>query len=553
MGKNPNNWDLEVDFIAVGSGCGSLTSAIVAHDLGKKVAILEKADKLGGVSAYSGGEVFLPNNYKMREAGISDSYEEGRKYFDFLSAGYNDPKMLDRMLEAAPLAVEYLEKKAGVKWRYVKNFPDYYYPEANGSVAQGRYLEVKLFPGAELGEWQEKTQRTQTFPPGISHEELFAWGGLCGVMRWDFEKMAENTEADLRGFGAGMMAYMVKAAVVDRGIPAYLEAGVCELIQDNGAVIGVRAKYEGKDFFVRAQDGVVLGISGYDHNKELAKYFEDMPDWESAAMPTVEGDNLFLGGEIGAALARVPANNLAHFMGAHMPGEEHPNGKPLYRTMSEGGCPHAIWVNREGKRFCDESFYKDYLSRLRLWSGRANSQPNYPPFLIVDQQFIEKYPFGAYMPGDKIPEEFAATAETLGELAEKLGIDADNLEASVKRYNKFCEEGIDEDFGKGRSIWANMMWGDPGYKNPNMGPLSKPPFRGLKLIPTNSGVNACGLKINQNGQVMHVRGKPIEGLYAVGNSTAHIDTGAGYQSGIGNIRGISWGWIAAHHAVKRRV
>ena len=87
MTNKPKNWDLEVDLIAVGSGCGSMTAAIVAHDLGKKVVVLEKAPNLGGVSAYSGGEVFLPNNHKMKEAGIPDSYEEGRRYLDFLTGG----------------------------------------------------------------------------------------------------------------------------------------------------------------------------------------------------------------------------------------------------------------------------------------------------------------------------------------------------------------------------------------------------------------------------------------------------------------------------------
>ncbi len=55
-----SKWDLTVDVVAVGSGLGGMTAAIVAHDAGKKALVLEKAPKLGGVSAYSGGEVFLP-------------------------------------------------------------------------------------------------------------------------------------------------------------------------------------------------------------------------------------------------------------------------------------------------------------------------------------------------------------------------------------------------------------------------------------------------------------------------------------------------------------
>ena len=64
------------------------------------------------------------------------------------------------------------------------------------------------------------------------------------------------------------------------------------------------------------------------------------------------------------------------------------------------------------------------------------------------------------------------------------------------------------------------------------------------------GINAVGLKTNSNGQVMHVRNRPIPGLYAAGNSAALLDTGAGYQSGLSNLRGMVWGWIGAKHAME---
>ena len=61
----PASWDLEVDLVAVGSGLGAVAAAIAAHDLGLRAVILDKAPKLGGVCAYGGGEVFVPNNHKM--------------------------------------------------------------------------------------------------------------------------------------------------------------------------------------------------------------------------------------------------------------------------------------------------------------------------------------------------------------------------------------------------------------------------------------------------------------------------------------------------------
>ena len=70
----------------------------------------------------------------------------------------------------------------------------------------------------------------------------------------------------------------------------------------------------------------------------------------------------------------------------------------------------------------------------------------------------------------------------------------------------------------------------------------------MGIKPVGVGVNSVGLKTNENAQVMHVRNRPIEGLYACGNSAAALDTGAGYQSGLSNLRGLTWGWIAGAHA-----
>ena len=242
-----SKWDLTVDIVSVGSGLGGLTAAIVAHDAGKKVAVLEKAPKLGGVSAYSGGEVFLPDNPHLHAAGLTDSREAGLAYLRFLAAGYADPALTERLADTGLAAVRYLEERAGVRWKIIKGFPDYHYPKAPGTVAAGRYLEVELFKGEALGEWQKKTYLSPHMPNGITHDELFAWGGFVNVLRWDFALMGKRYKQDLRGFGPGMMAYLVKAAMIDRGIPAFVGTPARELILEDGAVVGVRAERETRD------------------------------------------------------------------------------------------------------------------------------------------------------------------------------------------------------------------------------------------------------------------------------------------------------------------
>jgi 3-oxosteroid 1-dehydrogenase len=542
-----SKWDATVDFVAVGSGIGGLSAAIVAHDRGLKVMVLEKAPKLGGVSAYSGGEVFVPANHLEESAGIRDSVDEGMRYLEFLAGGYGDPALMRALLENGRVAAKYFQERAGVRWKIVAGFPDYHYPKAPGTVAAGRYLETELFDGAQLGDWQKRTYLSPHMPNGITHDELFAWGGFVNVRRWDFATMGKRYAKDMRGFGPGMMAHFVKAAVIDRGIPALLDTPARELLVEDGVVVGVRAERAGKDYLVRAKRGVLLAAGGYDWNPEIARWFELLPEWQSMVQPSVAGDAMILGGEVGAAVAAVPAYNLGLFFGYQIPGEEH-DGKPLWRGSWEGGFPHAIWVNRAGERFADESFYRDYLPKTRAWDGNTQQHPNFPPYLVFDSTYRSKYPLGTILPGQDFPPGLVETAPTLRELAAKLGIDPDNLERTVARFNRHAELGVDEDFGRGTYPWAAMMTGDREQKNPNLGPLTAPPFYGLRLRVASVGINAAGLRTNADAQVVHVRGRPIAGLYAAGNSAAPLDIGAGYQSGLSNLRGMVGGTRAAMHA-----
>ncbi len=551
MAGKPNKWDLEVDFIVAGSGIGGLTGAIVAHDDGMKTVILEKASKAGGVAALSGGEIWVANNHVMKRQGISDSREEAKRYLDFLSGGFADPELAEIFLDMSPIACQYLEDKAGVRWKTIPNFADYYYPQVEGALKEGRYLETEIFKGADLGEWQHLSRLTPHMPTGITAEEMFDWGGGAAMLSWDFQLLGQRMVEDCRTFGPGLMAYFVKAVMVDRKIPAYLDTPVRELVVEDGAVIGVKAEREGKDFWIKAAKGVLLGLGGYDWNDELTRSYEQMTEVHSACPPQIEGDHFTFCCEIGAQILSMPAGSLATMFGYNAPTEE-AEGKPLWRLSAEGGYPHAILVNRYGRRFCDESFYPQYSPTPHIWDGHKREFTNFPVWMIFDQNHRDNYPIGHMAPGRDLPEELAEKADTLKELAGKIGIDSDGLEFEVARFNEFCQDGIDHDFGKGKVPWANFMTGDLRRKpNPNMGPLEKPPFYGMRLTINSVGIVSAGLKTNKNAEVMHVRGRSIPGLYAVGNTAAALDTGAGYQSGFACTRGMVWAYIAAKHALGR--
>jgi 3-oxosteroid 1-dehydrogenase len=164
----------------------------------------------------------------------------------------------------------------------------------------------------------------------------------------------------------------------------------------------------------------------------------------------------------------------------------------------------------------------------------------------------EKYGLLPAMPGEELPAGMALSAGSLAELAALAGIDPEGLAASVARFNGFCEQGIDEDFARGSVPWGQLMSGDPTLQpNPNMAGLEQAPFHAVKLERVVMGVPTVGLKVNAQAQVINASGQPVSGLYAAGNSTAWLDIGGGYNSGIANTRGLMQGYLAARDLMER--
>jgi 3-oxosteroid 1-dehydrogenase len=194
------------------------------------------------------------------------------------------------------------------------------------------------------------------------------------------------------------------------------------------------------------------------------------------------------------------------------------------------------------------------LAALQHFEGRTRQLKNSPCFLIVDQEYRDNYMLGGVVPGQDIPEGFGVKADTLGELAAKLDIDADGLEQTVARFNEFAHSGKDLDFQRGEFPWSNKNWGDVRVTpNPNLGTVERAPFYGVRMTVVGVGVNNTGLLTDPNGNVRHVRGHVIPGLYAVGNAAAFVDCMRGYQSGYPNARGLVFGYLAARHAAGQPV
>ena len=543
----PENWDLEADFVSIGSGGGGLAAAITAHDHGASAMVLERTDQVGGVTAYSMGEVWIPGNHHARELGIEDSPESGLRYVKRLSVGYGDELAMANQAIHAPVALKYFEDRIGLRMMVIRNCPDYYFGVCNDAVSEGRLLEVEPFPAAELGEWQHRTRISPHVLYGMTHEDIFENGGSANLRNWDFTAMGERLAKDERCLGPGLSAYFVKGAL-DRGIPLHTGVNAEELYFDGERVVGVRATRDGQELNIKANRGVLIAVSSYDRNKDLNKTLGQLLDAQSIIMPEVDGAHMRLAGPLGARVASVPDVTM---LACRIPGEELQEGVPLWRgVMPYIGLPHTIVVNSAGKRFANEAFYRAIYYTVDNIDGGNQTHPNFPCWMIQDSQAREKYPLGSIMPGQEYPESLAVKADTIAELASKIGVDPQELSKTVTNFNIHAEKGEDPEFGRGTHPWGQWMSGDRFNKpHPNLGVLEKGPFWAIELTRVaGSGIAAAGIVTNHHARVMGWDGKPIEGLYAAGNSVARQDNGAVMQSGMSNARGMTHGYLAGRHA-----
>jgi 3-oxosteroid 1-dehydrogenase len=109
--------------------------------------------------------------------------------------------------------------------------------------------------------------------------------------------------------------------------------------------------------------------------------------------------------------------------------------------------------------------------------------------------------------------------------------------------------GTDNDFRRGEQAWRLAQdRAIPSGQNPSLGPLDQPPFYGIELGP--AGGSSAGVLTDENAQVLHRRGKPLLGLYAIGNTAAKVEFGAGYQAGMTLASGMTFAYLAVEHILK---
>ena len=493
-------WDKEADVVVVGSGTVTV-AALVAAKEGAKVIVLEKSPAFGGTTAVSGGGAWIPNNYAMQAAGIEDSREAAISYMKRVTENQSTDELIEAYVDAGPKMIEYLRDQFGIKMDVSasRQYGDYYPGE--GSVPYGRTVYVVDDEGTNVG----------------------AQGAFA----------------------------MYKAALDEMGVEIMFETpGKKLLTNDAGEVIGIVAESAGSEIRIKANKGVILGTGGFDHNKEWTQHFLRGPIFWSNAVVTNTGDGHVMGMELGASLRNM---NESWGLPGFVLDFDKLQGEADWQVYR--GKPGAIVVNKHGERIGNEACpYEQFQRAFWYYDTGTFEWRNTPSYFIADGSFAEYYflPGSGYQIG--VVPDWMVVADTLEELAEKLGIDYEGLQATLEVFNPNAEEGVDPVWHRGENPFdldtAGDYMGRTDLKNICLAPIQKPPFYGAAYYPGTCGTNG-GLQINKNGQVLHVTGKIIPGLYAVGNTSGSV-MGAAYPGGGSTLgAGYTFGYLAALHATSK--
>jgi succinate dehydrogenase/fumarate reductase flavoprotein subunit len=538
----------EVDVVVLGTGAAGLTAAVIAHDGGARVAVFEKADQVGGTTAWSGGQVWIPNNPHMADVGVEDSREQALTYIMSLSRDMLEPRLVEAFVDAGPAMVEHLEAKTPVTFYAVAGMPDYHPEFPGGSPGGGRTLECPIYPFDELGEWAARVTPSPYFPdPHITMSETPL--GKAVPEPPSAEEHARRERHNERGCGQALAGRLLRACL-DRGIEPVTSCAAVDLLVDNGQVVGVRLDSPEGPTEVRAARGVILASGGFEWNDELRRAFLRGPMTHPVSIETSTGDGLLMAMRAGAMLS-----NMREAWWIPV-GEVPVSANPIGRILVNGQrtLPHSIMVNRRGRRFTNEAAnYNAFGAAFHVEDVSRFEYANLPCWLIFDQSYVDTYGFriGAGSHGSGVPD-WIARADSPGELGSTLGIDGDELEATVARWNELCADGHDPDFGRGDSAF-DCWWGDPhrkGRRDATLGPLDRGPYYAFQIHSGALGTKG-GPRVDPDARVLDLRGEPIPGLYAAGNVMGS-PFGMTYGGPGGTIGpAMVFGYLAGRHAAAR--
>ena len=467
------------DVVVLGGGGAGLTASITAAQNGAKVILVEKAGSLGGNTLIAGQGFNACDPERQANTEMSEALlGELKSYLDLDPADFG-------------AFAEVLETVKG---------------QINDYIASG---STTLFDSPELHMLHTYMGGKRTgldgtvIEPDLELARTFATNAL-DALEWAESIGAQWNDTTSTILGAmwprshglanGNVITILTDAAKANGVEIVTDTRANELIVENGKVVGVKATTsEGANVTLHANSGVVLATGGFSANApmvvEYNNYWPGLSDtMPSTNAPTITGDGIVMAKAVGADLVGMGFAQL-------MP-SSHPVDGSLFSGIW-GSAETQVFVNKEGKRYVNEYAERDVLSKAAL------AQTDGIFYIICDNKIAKNADVsGMEAKGNVV------VADTLEELAEKLGIPADTFVETIERYNSFVDAQKDDDFGK-------PLFGEK---------IDEAPFVATPRSPSLHHTMG-GVKIDTNTHVISTEGNVIDGLYAAGEVTGGLHAG----------------------------
>ena len=491
--------EADADVVIIGAGGGGLSAALEAVNQGAShVIVLEMTARTGGALNYTSGSMSAAGTIIQKEEGIEDSVES--YIADIMKNGsdFGGQPSLELVTLYANQAAEVFD------WLYESGLKDNTY-----SVDRATGNRAVFAPEHALYSVQ------RTYKPTPDDRTKY--------------KSAAHEVLDT----------LVNA---DERITVLTNTKATELVaNDKGQVLTVVAEGPDGEVSYTASKAIIVCTGGYSANgKLMAQYVPYGEEYLAGGAPGSDGNGLLLMQKVGGALNEASMSAIPTFpMG--LQSKDNPKTGSIANTYTwkTGG----IVVNQEGKRFCNETESNPAVREVAL-----EEQPGAVQYDIFTDKILEDlraangaYFYDAYFAEEGQPgAHVKVTAGSIGELAEKIGVPAENLAATVEAYNAAVEAGGTDEFGRlydgtktTYNLAVNKIEGDTYYAVP---------LHALCVM-TLGGITA-----NENMQVLDENGTPIPGLYAAGEVVGGI-WGKFVSGGTGVMGPIVFGKIAARHAM----
>ena len=380
----------------------------------------------------------------------------------------------------------------------------------------------------------------------------------------------------LGGRGGAQMVREFQAAIHRRHMTTLLEHRVTGLhLNSDRMIVGAEMDTPDGTISVRTRKGIVFGSGGFTHNEEMLKDHVRGPIFGGCAAKTAEGDFIAMATSAGAKLA-----NMNHVW-----------GRPLIleQVLQNRETPDGAWiigdsliqVNLAGKRVTNEMMPYNERNQVHYdWDAANVRYSNLISFVIYDEncrvRFGTDYAGIAVVLKPGLSSSYIIKGETRKELAaniqkrlgqlgsrfDKMKLQTDfveSLNASIERFNQFANNGYDEDFNRGETLYDQQAMRDfmedkiaPKGPNSSMAPISsKGPYYCVMICPGTLDTKG-GPKINEHAQILDRNDAPIPGLYGAGNCIGSPAAQAYWAGGTTLGLAMTFGAIAGHHAANRK-